>query len=160
MGCYISPLFIRISSSKFILCHLHVLCQVLSFHIFILFISFIHYSFAYLLFIMLFIYTYLLFIDIFTILYSLFIIYYSLFTIQIRIFYVFTIHSMTPQTRGSVDYPSTPENTCECRVTRHFSRKSGIVSFVRGALPKYKTCIYLSQIVQYIQYIQYIQSHE
>ena len=62
-----------------------------------------------------------------------------------------------PQTRGSVDYPSTSENTCECRVTRHFSQKSGRVSFVRGALPKYKTCIYLSQTVQYIQYIQ---SHE
>ena len=62
-----------------------------------------------------------------------------------------------PQTRGSVDYPSTHENTRECRVTRHFSLKSGRVSFVRGALPKYKTYIYLSQIVQYIQYIQ---SHE
>ena len=97
--------------------------------------------------------------------YSLFCIHYSLFTIHYSLFkyvfvYVFTIHSMTPQTRGSVDYPSTRENTSECRVTRHFSRKSGIVSFVRGALPKYKTCIYLSQIVQYIQYIQYIQSHE
>ena len=64
---------------------------------------------------------------------------------------------VTPQRRGSVDYPSTRGNTCECRVTRHFSRKSGRVSFVRGALPKYKTCIYLSQTVQYIQYIQ---SHE
>ena len=59
--------------------------------------------------------------------------------------------------RGSVDYPSTCRNTCECRVTRHFSQKSGRVSFVRGALPKYKTCIYLPQTVQYIQYIQ---SHE
>ena len=56
---------------------------------------------------------------------------------------------MTPQTRGSVDYPSTRGNTRECRVTRHFSQKSGRVSFVRGALPKYKTCIYLSQTVQY-----------
>ena len=52
-------------------------------------------------------------------------------------------------TRGSVDYPSTRGNTRECRVTRHFSRKSSIVSFVRGALPNYKTCIYMSQIVQY-----------
>ena len=32
---------------------------------------------------------------------------------------------------------------------RHFSRKSCKVSFVWGALPKYKTCIYLSQTVQY-----------
>ena len=64
---------------------------------------------------------------------------------------------VTPQTRGSVDYSSTRGNTRECRVTRHFSRKSGRVSFVRGALLKYKTCIYLSQTVQYIQYIQ---SHE
>ena len=43
---------------------------------------------------------------------------------------------VTPQTRGSVDYPSTRGNTRECRVTRHFSRKSGRVSFVQGALPK------------------------
>ena len=56
---------------------------------------------------------------------------------------------VTPQTRGSVDYPSTRGNTRECRVTRHFSRKSGRVSFVRGALPKYRTCINLSQTVQY-----------
>ena len=56
---------------------------------------------------------------------------------------------MTPQTRGSVDYPSTRGNNRECRVTRHFSRKSSRVSFVRGAIPKYKTCIYLSQTVQY-----------
>ena len=55
---------------------------------------------------------------------------------------------VTPKTRGSVNYPSTRGNTRECRVTRHFSRKSGRVSFVRGALPKYKTCIYLSQTVQ------------
>ena len=55
---------------------------------------------------------------------------------------------VTPQTRGSVDYPSTRGNTRECRVTRHFSRKSGRVSFVWGALPKYKTCIYMSQTVQ------------
>ena len=41
---------------------------------------------------------------------------------------------VTPQTRGSVYYPSTRGNTRECRVTRHFSRKSGRVSFVRGAL--------------------------
>ena len=52
---------------------------------------------------------------------------------------------VTPHSRGSVDYPSTCGNTRECRVTRHFSQKSGRVSFVRGALPKYKTCIYLSQ---------------
>ena len=56
---------------------------------------------------------------------------------------------MTPRSWRSVDYPSTRGNTRECRVTRHFSRKSGIVSFVRGALPKYKTWIYLSQTVQY-----------
>ena len=56
---------------------------------------------------------------------------------------------VTPQTGGSVVYPSTRGNTRECRVTRHFSRKSGRVSFVRGALPKYRTCINLSQTVQY-----------
>ena len=50
----------------------------------------------------------------------------------------FDIGAVTPQTRGSVDYPSTGGNTRECRVTRHFSRKSGRVSFVRGALPRYK----------------------
>ena len=64
------------------------------------------------------------------------------------------LESVTPQTRGSVEYPSTRGNTCECRVTRHFSRKSGRVSFVRASLPKYKTCIYLSQTMQYIQYIK------
>ena len=65
---------------------------------------------------------------------------------------------VTHQTRGSVDYPSTRRNTRECRVTRHFSRKSGKVSFVQGALPKYKTCIYLSRTVQYIN-ISNISNH-
>ena len=40
-------------------------------------------------------------------------------------------------------------NTSGCRVTRRHFRKSGRVSFVRRALPKYSTCIYLSQTVQY-----------
>ena len=64
---------------------------------------------------------------------------------------------VTPQTRGSVDYPSTRGNTRECRVTRHFSRKSGRVSFVQGALPKYNTCI---SCPKQCNIIQYIQSHE
>ena len=61
--------------------------------------------------------------------------------------FVQSIELVTPQIRGSVDYPLTRGNTRECRVTRHFSQKSGRVSFVRGDLPKYKTCIYLSQTV-------------
>ena len=56
---------------------------------------------------------------------------------------------MTPQIPGVRCLPVNPRNTPECRATRHFSRKLGRVSFVRGALPKYKTCIYLSQTVQY-----------
>ena len=36
-----------------------------------------------------------------------------------------------------------PRNTSGGRVTRRHFRKSGRVSFVRGALPKYKTCIHL-----------------
>ena len=39
------------------------------------------------------------------------------------------------------------------------SEKSGRVSFVRGALPKYGTCIYLSQTIQYMQYISNIFNH-
>ena len=35
---------------------------------------------------------------------------------------VFKTKAVTPQTRGSVDYPSARENTRECRVTRHFPR--------------------------------------
>ena len=48
---------------------------------------------------------------------------------------------VTPRSQGSIDYPSTRGNTRECRVTRHLSRKLSRVSFVRGALPKYNTCI-------------------
>ena len=55
---------------------------------------------------------------------------------------------MTPQIPGSVDYPSTRGNTRECRVTRHRSRKSGIVSFVRGALPKYNTCPNINHMIR------------
>ena len=55
-------------------------------HIFILFKSFIHYSFAYLLFIILFIFTYLLFIDVFHISYSLFHIHYSFVNIHYSLF--------------------------------------------------------------------------
>ena len=47
---------------------------------------------------------------------------------------------VTSKSGVSVDYPSTRRNTRECRVTRHFSQKSGRVSYVRGALPKYKIC--------------------
>ena len=36
-----------------------------------------------------------------------------------------------------------PRNTSGGRVTRRHFRKSGRVSFVRGALPKYKTCVHL-----------------
>ena len=47
-----------------------------------------------------------------------------------------------------------PEGPLTTRQPRniHF-RKSGRVSFIRGALPKYNTCIYMSQTVQYMQYI-------
>ena len=45
--------------------------------------------------------------------------------------------------------PVNPRNTSGCRVTRRHFRKSGRVSFVRRALPKYSTCIYLCQTVQY-----------
>ena len=64
---------------------------------------------------------------------------------------------VTPQTRGSVDYSSTRGNTSGCRVTRCHFRKSGRVSFVRRALPKYKTCI---SCPKQCNIIQYIQSHE
>ena len=52
---------------------------------------------------------------------------------------------VTPQTRGSVDYPSTRGIQVEVGLPDATFRKSGRVSFVRGALPKYITCINLSQ---------------
>ena len=52
-----------------------------------------------------------------------------------------TIILVTPQTRGSVDYPSTRGIQVEVGLPDATFRKSGRVSFVRGALPKYKTCI-------------------
>ena len=58
-----------------------------------------------------------------------------------------------PKSTTLCGLPVNPQNTSGCRVTRRHFRKSGRVSFVRGALPKYSTCIYLSQTVQYIQYI-------
>ena len=58
---------------------------------------------------------------------------------------------MTPQNPGVRRLPINPRNTSGCRVTRRHFRKSGRVSFVRGALPNYKTCIYLSQTIQYMQ---------
>ena len=45
---------------------------------------------------------------------------------------------VTPQNPGVRRQPVNPRNTRECQVTRHYSRKSGRVSFVRGALPNYK----------------------
>ena len=62
--------------------------------------------------------------------------------------------AMTPQTRGVRLLPVNPRNNHECLVTRHFSRKSGRVSFVRGAIPKYNTGIYLFQTVQYIHHMR------
>ena len=60
---------------------------------------------------------------------------------------------VTPQNPGVRLLPVNPRNTSGGRVTRRYFRKSGRVSFVRGALPKNSTCIYLSQTVQYMQYI-------
>ena len=57
--------------------------------------------------------------------------------------------TVMPQTRGSVDYPSTCGIQVAFGLPDATFRKSGRVSFVRGALPKYSTCIYLSQTVQY-----------
>ena len=48
---------------------------------------------------------------------------------------------MTPQTRGSVDYSSTYGIQVEVGLPDATFRKSGRVSFVRGALPKYNACI-------------------
>ena len=48
---------------------------------------------------------------------------------------------VTPQTRGSVDYPSTRGIQVEVGLPDATFRKSGRVSFVRGALPKYNACI-------------------
>ena len=48
---------------------------------------------------------------------------------------------MTPQNPGVRSLPVNSRNTSGCRVTRRHFRKSGRVSFVRGALPNYKTCI-------------------
>ena len=57
---------------------------------------------------------------------------------------------MTPQTRRSVDYSSTRGIQVDVGLPDTIFRKSGRVSFVWRALPKYNTCIYLSQTVQYI----------
>ena len=48
---------------------------------------------------------------------------------------------MTPQTRGSVDYPSTRRIQVEVGLPDATFIKSGRVSFVQEALPNYKTCI-------------------
>ena len=60
---------------------------------------------------------------------------------------------VTPQNPGARWLPVNPRNTSGGRVTRRYFRKSGRVSFVREALAKNSTCIYLSQTVQYMQYI-------
>ena len=49
--------------------------------------------------------------------------------------------AVTPQTRGSVDYPSTRGIQVDVGLPDATSEKSGRVSFVRGALPKYSTCL-------------------
>ena len=53
--------------------------------------------------------------------------------------------SVTPQTRGFVDYPSTRGIQVEVGLPDATFIKSGRVSFVQGALPKYKTCISCSK---------------
>ena len=58
---------------------------------------------------------------------------------------------MTPQNPGVRLLSVNLRKTSGCRVIRRHFRKSGRVSFVRGALPNYKTCIYLSQTIQYMQ---------
>ena len=60
-----------------------------------------------------------------------------------------TKETVTPQIPGVRWLPVNPRNTSGCWFTRRHFRKSGRVSFVRRALPKYSTCIYLSQTVQY-----------
>ena len=63
---------------------------------------------------------------------------------------------VTPQTRGSVDYPSIrgiqvdvglPDATSENRAESPLYRELYQIQYL------YKTCIYLSQTVQYMQYI-------
>ena len=49
--------------------------------------------------------------------------------------------SVTPQTRGSVDYPSTRRIQVEVGLPDATFRKWGRVFFVQGALPKYNACI-------------------
>ena len=56
---------------------------------------------------------------------------------------------MTPQKPGVRRLPVNPRNISGGRVTRRHFRKSGRVSFVRGALPNFKPAYNLSQAVQY-----------
>ena len=74
-------------------------------------------------------------------------------SLMVIICLLFLTFFVTPQTRGSVDYPSTRGIQVEVGLPDATFRKSGRVSFVRGALPNYKTCIYMSQTIQYMQYI-------
>ena len=64
-------------------------------------------------------------------------------TVTLRIDDGIMLVDVTPQTRGSVDYPSTRGIQVDVGLPDATFRKSGRVSFVRGALPKYKTCINL-----------------
>ena len=61
-------------------------------------------------------------------------------------------HGVTPQTRGSVDYPSTRGIRVNVGLPNATSENRA-VSFVRRTLPKYSTCIYLSQTMQYIHHM-------
>ena len=56
--------------------------------------------------------------------------------------------SVTPHSRGSVDYPSTRGIQVDVGLPDTTFRKSGRASLVRRALPTYSTCIYL-----HIQYL-------
>ena len=53
-------------------------------------------------------------------------------------------NSVTPHSRGSVDYPSTRGIQVDVGLPDTTFRKSGRVSLVRRALPTYSTYIYLS----------------